>query len=146
MSKKKIKKRIPYIFIIAIQMLSSVILFGTLLVLVYSIPIEKIENNVRISAKQIAEEGVTPPLFTWCSSRLDNWTDSIMLLSAAYEDEDSSLKNAMQFEYRRIEGKDPYESLLLHYIDDVPFTYTYVYGRYWGVPNFLETPVVFDRL
>ena len=66
-----------------LQLIGSVFMGVFVMFLVYLIPTERIENNVRISAEQMAKEECNQIVFSWCSSQLDNWTDSIMLLTAA---------------------------------------------------------------
>ena len=105
---------------------------GTLLLwAVYCLPIDSIEQHVRSSAVTIQEEGVYPRLYSWCHSKLDNWTDSIMLLEAADATDASALEKAMLAYRGTIDDSNPAETLIAHYIQNVEFTRTTDYARYW---------------
>lgn len=105
---------------------------GTLLLwAVYCLPIDSIEQHVRSSAVTIQEEGVYPRLYSWCHSQLDNWTDSIMLLEAADATDASALEKAMLAYRGTIDDSNPAETLIAHYIQNVEFTRTTDYARYW---------------
>ena len=66
-----------------------------LMVLTYSIPTEKIKDNVIQSATTFEIEGTYPVLSSSFTSQLDNWTDSIILLESSYEGEYSVLEKAL---------------------------------------------------
>ena len=74
------KQFFKFSFIILCSAVIGVLLLAT----VYNLPIDPIEKNVIESAIIIEEEGVYPTVFDWCTSALDNYTDSIMLTTAAY--------------------------------------------------------------
>lgn len=82
-------------------------------------------------AEVLEQEGVFPSLTKLCTSQLDNWTDSTMLLNAAYAGDESTIDKAMMVYCRRIEEKNPYESLIEEYINGETDTYVNSYGRYW---------------
>lgn len=105
---------------------------GTVLLLaVYSLPTDPIEEHVRSSAVTIQEEGTYPRLYSWCNSQLDNWTDSIMLLEAADATDASALEKAMLAYRGSINDDNPAETLVAHYFQNVEFTRTTDYARYW---------------
>lgn len=97
----------------------------------YCLPIDSIEQHVRSSAVTIQEEGSYPRLYSWCHSQLDNWTDSIMLLEAADASDASALEKAMLAYRGSISDDNPAETLVTHYIQNVEFTRTSDYARYW---------------
>ena len=70
----------------ALAVLLAGILLGWLLVTAsYLLPLQNIQQNVRKSAATVEREGSYPFLYeNWRSTRLDNFTDSIMMLLAAY--------------------------------------------------------------
>jgi hypothetical protein len=105
---------------------------GTVLLwAVYCLPTDSIEEHVRSSAVTIQEEGTYPQLYSWCHSQLDNWTDSIMLLEAADATDASALEKAMLAYQGNIDDNKPAETLIAHYIQNVEFTRTTDYARYW---------------
>lgn len=103
----------------------------TMLILVYSIPTEKIEKNIAESVHILNDEGVYHHMYPWCTSKLDNYTDSLMLLSAEYKGEDSVFADALQSNFRRCKDKDPFDSLCYHYIEGVEYEITEPYNTYW---------------
>lgn len=89
---------------ISLMIFLCVILGSILLTLVYCIPIQKIQRNVNESMEIFEEEKTYPELSKWCTSTLDNYTDSIMLMSASYSgDEDPFNKALMVY---RLEQED----------------------------------------
>ena len=102
-----------------------------LLIGVYLIPVESISNNVRKSAYTLQNEGTFPELSEWCTSGLDNYTDSIMLLEAAEEPDVSAAVDAMNNPHGIIKEKDYCEILVSHYLDGYPFDGLFYYARYW---------------
>lgn len=110
------------------------ILAGTLLLsAVYCIPKGPIDRHVAASVPALAEEGPSPQLFSWCASQLDNFTDAIMLMSAAYDGEGSPLEQAMSVTRGRMEKhKDsPFQAMKAHYLDGESYDSTADYTRYW---------------
>ncbi len=89
------------------------------LLLVFSIPTERIEKNVSASAPIFQEEGTYPRInVIGISSQLDNFTDALMLLHASYvEDETSILDRVINVYSPKIEEKDPTEILVSFYTD-----------------------------
>ena len=105
---------------------------GTILLwAAYCLPIDSIEHHVRSSAVTIQEEGTCPRLYSWCTSQLDNWTDSIMLLEASDATEAPALKKAMLAYRGSIDNSNPSETLVAHYVQNVEFTRITEYARYW---------------
>lgn len=96
----------------------------------YSLPTETIDANVASSAAFLESEGEYIPVFTWCSSKLDNFTDSLMLLMAAEPRHGSSLESSMLSLYSANQDS-PYFSLIDHYLYDKDMNGPYSYSRYW---------------
>ncbi len=101
-----------------------------LLSVVYSIPTERIEKNVRRSALDtIREEGEYPELTHIATSYLDNWTDSIMLINAAHPTGDSPFVDAMLVP-RYVADSFPNKSLVL-WAESGEYRYEGTYPQYW---------------
>lgn len=79
-----------------IMILSASIILGVLsLVVVYSIPINRIQNHVNVSSEIFEREGESPKLWYFYATALDNYTDAIMLLEAAESSHNSVVERAM---------------------------------------------------
>lgn len=111
--------------------LCAVLLGTVLMTAVYMIPVDRIEDNVILSAQFLKEEGKYHNAFPWCTSRLDNFTDSIMLTEAAYDSDKPDIIEAMEAGRQHINGKAPYDSFVSHYADGAPFDSETTYSRYW---------------
>lgn len=114
-----------------------------LLILVYLIPIESIDKHVSESVLILQEEGVFPVLTEFCTSQLDNWTDSTMLAKAAYAGEESTFNKALIVYSDRVEGINPCESLVERYENGNCDTYKEAYPRYWHGYLLLLKPLLF---
>ncbi len=120
-----------------------VILLTVLMTAVYMIPTERIDRNVRKSADIINEEGVYPFLYSWCYSRLDNYTDALFLLEAAGPVSGNALRDAMAVPYGNYEvWTAPTEVMLLHYMYHKPYTKTEIYPRYWSAQLIFLKPLL----
>lgn len=117
--------------IVVSLLMSSVIGLG-LLLLVYSIPTEKIEENVRVSSKIIETETQYPQLVSgWETTQLDNWTDSVMMLIASHPVNTSLLEAATaNFRYQVVD-KNPAESIVIIHKEENPNIFEVNYSRYW---------------
>ncbi|MBR0462262.1 MAG: hypothetical protein IJJ00_06095 [Erysipelotrichaceae bacterium] len=108
-------------------------LCGTILLTgVYSLPVERIKNNVGLSAYTMQWEGSYYVLSDHCTSQLDNYTDSIMLLEAAHNHQNSAIVDAMNAPRGYVEdNEDPSKTLVLHFIEKKDFAGSLNYPRYW---------------
>ena len=104
----------------------TVLLYG-----VYLLPVEPISEHVGASAYTFREEGTYPKLSERFTSRLDNFTDAIILLEAADDSAQSALTGAMNAARGSIPEHNPVESMVSHYIDGEEFTNHLTYRRYW---------------
>lgn len=97
------------------------------------IPTDQISVNVGKSIKTFQEEGAYPCLFKWCTSQLDNWTDSLMLENAVFSDANKSLiDKAMNVYAVHYKDKSPVEELSNYYdSQNLDEQWTGEYGRYW---------------
>ncbi len=114
-----------------LAVLVSAVLGAALMIGVYAIPGQRAEENVYGSTSVFLEEGTYPRLYSWCYSRMDNWTDAIMLMTAVDEAGDGVVDRAMGNRHGRLRDDTPVDSLLGHYLDGKPFEYEFIYGRYW---------------
>ena len=105
---------------------------GTALMIgVYALPVGRAEKNVARSAEVYREEGEYPILYRWCSSRIDGWTDAIMLMTAVDEPGGGLVDRAMGNRHWIMEKDDPARAITEHYLDGKPYVYEFYYGRYW---------------
>lgn len=119
-----------------INLIAAVGMGLLLLVGVYSIPLDKIDYNVGQSSFTIYQEGSFYSMFDWSVSALDNYTDSLIMLEAAYESDESTLNNALIVRNGSFNGEPFPETMVRHYIYNEWFSaeeYTsdYTYPRYW---------------
>ena len=110
--------------------LCSLIGFG-LLCGVFKLPIDVIEKNVIKSAEEIKDEGMYPVLYDWCLSRLDNSTDTIMLLEAADRYSNDTVQAALLTYRGYIGDNSSYNALIDHYLNGTPYDGEITYARYW---------------
>ena len=113
-----------------------------LLTLAYCIPTAGIERHVKSSAVEIIEkEGLYPEVTHAATSYLDNWTDSIMLASAAHPKQGSPIVEAMRVP-RFVASEFPDESLVL-WAKTGEYIYEDDYPQYWhGYLLFLKPLLV----
>ena len=103
-----------------------------LLVLSFLLPVERIDGHVKESVPTIQEEGGYPILYTWCSSKLDNYTDSLILLESMNDSDDSVIERSLRVSHGCINNVNYHSDVLVyHYVDDVPFDRIALYSRYW---------------
>lgn len=123
---------------VILLMLSALIGWGVMIG-VYCIPVQNIDNNVRRSAEIIKAEGTYPILTDWATSRLDNYTDSWMMLEAATPVIDSAAMDSLYVHRGAIEDYDPANIIVKHYVDGIAYDDVINYTRYWhGYHIFLK--------
>lgn len=102
-----------------------------LMLLINLLPVEPMKKNIAESVKVMEQEGdyheVLPGLI---SSRLDNFTDSIMLVSSAHREDASLVERAMNVYRVRYEGKTPSETLVSYGKGEKGYM-AGPYSRYW---------------
>lgn len=102
-----------------------------LMLAVYILPTEPMKRNVQRSAAEWYDEGAWPLLINgYSSSILDNFTDSLMLSIAVYDNEQFFLKEAMNSSYamQSVESL-PFDSLYAYLQEEE--CYGEDYARYW---------------
>ena len=142
--KENIIKCLKRLLMLLVTLGISVILGYILLVLVYCIPINRMEENIRESAAIFVEEGMYPQkLNNNIDSRLDNWTDSMMLLTAVKENDGAPYISAALNSRNFISGKNPCESLIQIYAaKNIENLGSVKYGRYWNGYLLLLKPLL----
>ena len=107
-------------------------LLGTgLLIASEFLPAEPMDQNLARSADIFQVTGKFPNLHTWCSSRLDNYSDAIMMLMAGNVSAEEPVDYAMM-SYHGIMGEfDPVQIFVKHYIDGETYESHESYSRYW---------------
>lgn len=130
--RNEIKKFPKFFASLLLRVVIAILVGALLLTLVYMIPADAMAENVEESAQLLYEEGVYPWLYPWCTSMLDNFTDTFMLMHAAYKNDQPAIMQAMNI-YRPYFGtKDmPYQDMVDHYIEGKSYTGEITYERYW---------------
>lgn len=99
------------------------------LLLVYCIPTHMIKTKNAITTFSI--EGPGPILYEgYISSRLDNYTDSLMINTAQYDSSESVVNKALLNYHYEIEGKTPFEAFVLG-AEKGNEVKAVSYARYW---------------
>ena len=102
-----------------------------LLILSELLPGEPMDRNLERSADIFQATGKFPNLHTWCSSRLDNYSDAIMLQMAGNVSREHPVEYAMM-SYHPVMGElDPVQIFTKHYIEGIPYKEYEAYSRYW---------------
>lgn len=113
--------------------LAAAILIGTLAILAaYSLPVGRMKKHVAKSSSIFDVEEAHPELITgFAFTRLDNFTDSIMLGIAMYDQEGSLVEKAMS-NYRMYSDELSVVKSTSHYANNVKEEYyAKPYPRYW---------------
>ena len=111
--------------------LLSAVVGTALLILSEFLPGEPMDRNLERSADIFQATGKFPNLHTWCSSRLDNYSDAIMLQMGGNVSREHPVDYAMM-SYHPVMGElDPVQIFTKHYIEGVPYVEYEAYSRYW---------------
>lgn len=125
-------------------------LLGTALLTILFLPeseqtAARLERNAVSSAVTFQEEGLYPNLFPWCESRLDNFTDAIMILEAADLVQDTPLRRSLlvyRRAYTEADFVNPCKTITRHYLQGEEYTGFYTYPRYWHGYLLLVKPLL----
>ena len=117
---------------LAVLVTLSAITGFLLLILVYLLPTAPMEENVTASVEIFRREGTYPVTdIMGVDTRLDNFTDALMLLSASYPGEENALEKTLKvYRYAAAPETDPVLTLVAHYGDGAAASHT-AYERYW---------------
>lgn len=125
-------------------LLLSAICGYLLLAAVYCLPAEPMEKNLKASCAIFENEGTSARTMNADNSMLDNFTDALMLLTAAHPSENSPLTAAAEnTRYDGAEG-NTVEALTAIYGEGDTDYESIAYGRYWhGYLIFLKPLLTF---
>ena len=130
------KKTLKNILFVPAALVLSVILGTVLMILVYLIPTGRIRDNIISSEDIYDREGLTNYYNEYLvSSRMDNYTDSVMQAEAAYDGDENVVVRALQSKYHYLTDMEDYTSpgyinkLMMHGDDTNSIVVSY--ARYW---------------
>ncbi len=132
MARKLLKNTV---FILSAVILSAIL--GTaLLFAAYLLPVDGIREHVRDSSPVYDREGLTNLYVPWLTStRMDNYTDSIMLSEAAYKGNGKALNKALLSPYCYVTDPEAYSKpgYLIRMLDPAEENSSVLvsYSRYW---------------
>ena len=109
----------------------------------YIIPVGPMKTNMQKCKELFDKEGKYQVLnYDYLSTRLDNYTDAIMLMTAMYDDDEKSILEKSAGNYRFLyDGKNPMESVSA-YLNDVANDSETDYARYWHGYLVLLKPIL----
>ena len=122
--------------------LGTAALLTVLLTLVYLLPTDRIEENVRISARVYEKEGSHPVLSESYTSYLDNYTDILLLLEAAGPRSGNPLRDAMEIPSGSFPYVAPPAAMQRHFIEGIPYSTIFTYARYWQAHMLVLKPLL----
>ena len=126
----KKNKIVSKIILIPMLLLIFGIVGYMLLAGVYCLPTDRMEKNMQESCDIFYAESNYPKLMEYNNSKLDNYTDGIMLLTAAYPSEETIWDAAVNAERYRT-SDTPVETILDVYADGTENGDSTYYARYW---------------
>ena len=115
-----------------LQVIVAIILGTVLMIAVYSLPVDVMREHVQESNIIQYREMDTYYWAPWIvSSKLDNFTDAIMLNNAVFEGTGSVVDDAMNNPYVNVDGLEQTRSLVKYVSDDSANKIVINYPRYW---------------
>ena len=117
-----------------------------MLVLVYCIPTDAMRPKMQASSNIFLKEGSYAYINSYSVAQLDNYTDSLMLLTASNPVNESIWKSAVHTSHYVVNGYDPCQTLLYLYTENDINTdvSNETYSRYWhGYLVFLKPLLYF---
>lgn len=130
---KKYKKLLLNGIITAVVFLATVLCGFVLLCAVYALPSGRVQANVRISAENMLEEGLYHQMITGKeSTKLDNFTDALMMLTASYGGDEGVIDKAVNNYETRLKDGNLIEACKASGLE-MPdgTTKQHAYARYW---------------
>jgi len=132
------------IIFVPILLIALCLLGYLLLVLVYCIPENLMDSKMQTSSCVFQQEGAYPRLTNHENSQLDNFTDSLMLLTASHSKSENVWKSAVYVSHYVADNKNPCETMLYIYQENGSVVQDSSYPRYWhGYLVFLKPLLVF---
>lgn len=104
-----------------------------LLCLVYALPADRVQLHVRESGEAMAEDGLYRQMVSGKdTTKLDNFTDALMMLTAAYGGDEGLIDRAVNNYELRLKDKDLIEVCRTSGLEQEPETVKrHAYARYW---------------
>lgn len=69
------------------------------------IPVNNVRDNIKALLNDFANYDTYSPIYEqYMASRLDNWTDAVILMASGYTDESSAIEQAMASRYYAEDG------------------------------------------
>ena len=112
-----------------IMLLFSALIGFILLVFVYMLPTAPMKENMAQDVEEISKEGVYPAIHWKFSNTLDNFTDSLMIGAAVYDNNESAVNKAINA-YHPSGFEDPVQDLV-NYVIHGDNGENGSYTRYW---------------
>lgn len=104
----------------------------------YTLPVNNVIDNIRTSTDDFVKYDTYPKIYEqYMGSRLDNWTDALMLLISSYNDDSSVFEQAMASRYYMEKGLNPVQVLEKVYSEGTSELSISEYNRYWHGYNFI---------
>lgn len=126
-----IKKYYKTVIGIFVLLVCSIVVATTLLTLVHCIPTDSIRQNAIESLETLNNEGAHPNVSKYCLSRLDNYTDAIMINEAVYDGEENAFQKSMLSNMMAEKGVDPIPALNMVLNGQQNQLKIRSYARYW---------------
>ena len=132
MSMTQVKQFSGFLGGLILRILACILAGTVALTLIFCLPQGNVRENMALSAAVFQEEGSYPTVNGGFSGQLDNQTDGIILMNAAFYSPLSPLQEAMLGMRDIIPGTEGVpEDIVRHYIQGEPFGDTEAYARYW---------------
>ena len=141
-SSVRVKKLPKAILILFVNIIFAASVGTGLLWAAYALPSGNTSRNMEKSAGVFASEGPRPSVVSWATSILDNYTDSLILLTVSDETDGPLLENALMNHHGVIHGSEPVETLVKHFSDGAGFDDHSAYPRYWHGYNIVLKPLL----
>lgn len=117
---------------LVLRLVCCILVAVLLMTAAYRVPTGPMQDNMWSSVWTLYDEGVFSSVYPWCTSVLDTFTDSFMLLHAVYRNEEPAIIQAMNIYRPYFETKDqPYADLVEHYVNGREYINEITYERYW---------------
>lgn len=126
------QKNLPILRNMILIVTAAIFIGFILMMLAYSLPNDRVYRNVQRSLHIYQVENDAPYWGELIQTRLDNFTDSIMLMKAAYPVEENILQAALLNPSWKLEDNLPVKTVINVFTDNIKSTSdTWIYPRYW---------------
>ncbi len=136
------RRCIKLLGISVIAVLLCALLGLSMLLAVFALPTDRINEHVAASVDVFEREGTYPILAITEYSKLDNWTDSVILFNAAYKNDSSLLDRALSVYGPAVEKINPVNGFISYYTEGENIEIEH-YSRYWHGYLIFIKPLLF---